>query len=71
MSTHRAVIESSVPPGLTLIAAGSERWCTDRLVDWVNAHPPAQYSTAYVLRVESETITEPGVGVYTVPVGTS
>lgn len=51
MNTHRAVIERSVPPGMTLIAAGDEAHCEEHLRGWLFRNSPDEYETAYVLEI--------------------
>lgn len=50
-NTHRAVIEGSVPPFMTLIAAGGEEFCSDALAAWIVEHPLNEFETALVLEV--------------------
>lgn len=54
MNTHRAVIESSVPPMLTLIARGPQDFCEDTLAQWIKAHPLGEFETAVVMQVVTE-----------------
>lgn len=52
MNTHRAVVESSVPPGMQLIAAGDRAHCERALVDWMKTHPLGQYQRPHLLVVD-------------------
>lgn len=53
MNTHRAVIESSVPPMLNLIAAGpSAEFCQFHLDVWLENHPLGEFDTALILEVK-------------------
>lgn len=54
-NTHRAVIERSVPPGMTLIASGPKAFCTTSLQSWVADHPLGEFDTAVVLEVTDTT----------------
>jgi len=51
-NTHRAAIQSSVPPRLTLIASGPKDFCQDTLTQWVKEHPLGEFETGLVLAVE-------------------
>lgn len=54
-NTHRALIETSVPPGMQLIAAGDKRFCETQLEVWMGANRPNgldEYETALVVKVE-------------------
>lgn len=51
MNTHRAVIESSVPPMLELIASGPEAFCRGALGDWIAKHPLGEFEEGRVLQV--------------------
>lgn len=51
MNTHRAVIESSAPPSLQLIAAGPKEFCAVQLTKWVEAHPLGEFDDALILEV--------------------
>lgn len=50
-NTHRAVIETSVPPGMTLIAAGGKEFCSDALDGWIADHPLGEFEIGLVLEV--------------------
>ena len=56
MNTHRAVIETSVPPKLHPIAAGPKDFCEEYLAKWIESHPLGEFETALVLAVEPQTI---------------
>lgn len=68
MSSGRfvAAVECAVPPGMELIAGGSEEHCVTALEAWTRRHPTPQYARGLVLEVRAEVVYEPGVGVYTV-----
>jgi hypothetical protein len=51
-NTHRAAIEKSVPPKLTLIAAGPHDFCVKALVAWINKRPLQQYERGLVLKID-------------------
>jgi hypothetical protein len=51
MNTHRAVIESSVPPSMDLIASGPKAFCEGALGDWVAKHPLGEFETPAILEV--------------------
>lgn len=51
-NTHRAFIETSVPPSMTFIASGSQGFCTEALGRWVEEHGPlGKYDTGVVAKV--------------------
>jgi len=54
MNTHRAVIESSVPPMLNLIAAGPQDFCEETLAQWVREHPLGEFESALVMKVVTD-----------------
>lgn len=49
--THRAVIETSVPPGMEVIAAGDLGFCERSLSDWVASHPLGEYERGLIMEV--------------------
>jgi len=51
-NTHRAVIESSFPPKLNLIARGPKDFCEGTLAQWIKEHPLGEFETGMVLAVE-------------------
>lgn len=55
MNTHRAVIESSVPPMLTLVGSGPQDFCDKQLAAWIAAHPLGEFEEGRILKVESQT----------------
>ena len=66
MSTHMAVYACIYPPDVQLMAVGDRDWCEARLAEHVERRPPGQWTRALVVEIVSETINEPGVGVYSV-----
>lgn len=38
-NTHRAFVETSVPPGAELIASGPHDFCETALRKWIEEHP--------------------------------
>lgn len=50
-NTHRAVIETSVPPGMEIVGAGSQEFCEAALAAWVRDHPLGEYETPLILEV--------------------
>jgi hypothetical protein len=50
-NTHRAVIETSVPPSLELVGAGPKEFCWEALERWTALHPLQEFQTALVLEV--------------------
>jgi len=53
-NTHRAVIETSVPPGLTLVAAGPREFCEGALTTWIDKYPLGEYDEARIYAVVAE-----------------
>lgn len=49
MNTHRAVIESSVPPMLTLVGSGPQDFCVEQLATWISTHPLGEFEEGRVL----------------------
>lgn len=57
MNTHRALIETSVPPSLELIAAGNEDFCREHLSRWRAKYRPHgldEYEVALIVEVKEE-----------------
>lgn len=50
-NTHRAVIESSVPPSLLLVGAGPKDFCEDYLAKWISTHTLGEFETGLILEV--------------------
>lgn len=48
-NTHYAVITTSVPPAMQLIASGPEDFCRGALSGWVAKYPLGEYDEAEVL----------------------
>lgn len=55
-NTHRAIVETSVPPGVELIGAGSQAFCGEALRDWLEENPLGQYQIAHVVEVVGTTL---------------
>lgn len=51
MNTHRAAIESSVPPSLLLVGAGPKEFCEECLAKWIATHPLGEFETGRILEV--------------------
>jgi hypothetical protein len=66
--THLALIQASLPPGLTDVAGGTEQHCRAQLEHWVAERGLRDGERALIVAVVAETVAEPGVGIYTVPV---
>jgi hypothetical protein len=57
MNTHRAIIETSVPPTLLLIAAGDQDFCEKQLADWMAKRRPHgldEFEFGLIVKVERE-----------------
>lgn len=54
-NTHRAVISSSVPPSMEVIAAGDYDFCFTALESWIEKHPLNAFQTGLVVAIQ-ETI---------------
>lgn len=54
MNTHRAVIESSVPPMLNLVGSGPKDFCEQQLAMWIAKHPLGEFEEGRILRVEPQ-----------------
>lgn len=65
--THLALIQGSLPPGLTEVAGGTEQHCRAQLERWVTEHGLRDGERALILGLVAETVAEPGVGIYTAP----
>ena len=52
-NTHRALVETSVPPSVTLIASGDRGFCETMLASHIKKHPLTEYAYGLVLEVES------------------
>lgn len=48
-NTHMAVIATSVPPSLDLIAAGPEAHCVEGLALWLEKHPLQEFQVAEIV----------------------
>jgi hypothetical protein len=66
--SHLAVIEPADPASLVVVASGSEQHCSSALEERINQHGLPERSRGWILRPVAETVCEPGVGVYTVPI---
>lgn len=51
MNTHRAVIETSVPPSIYPIAAGPQDFCEKYLATYIENHPLGEFDNGLVLEV--------------------
>jgi len=65
--THMAVIQHLPSSAPTVVAEGSEHHCTTALERWIEQHGLPEHARAFIARAVAETVVEPGVGVYTVP----
>lgn len=50
-NTHRGVIETSAPPSMELIVAGTRAQCEEHLANWIAKHPLGEFDEALVLEV--------------------
>ena len=53
-NTHYAVVATSVPPSMTIIAHGPEDFCRTALDRWVEGHPLGEFETAEILAKTSQ-----------------
>lgn len=60
MNTHRAVIESSVPPMLSLIASGSRDFCIEMLASWISGHPLDEFEEGRIFCAEEAEVWDEG-----------
>lgn len=51
MNTHRAIIETSVPPGVELVGAGDFDFCVTSLDTWLAKHPLNGWQKGLVVEV--------------------
>lgn len=51
MNTHRAIIETSVPPSMELIAAGPLGFCQAVLANWVTLKPLGEFESALIVEI--------------------
>lgn len=51
-NTHRGVIETSAPPTLALIVAGTREQCEEHLAAWVAKHPLGEFDEALIMEVK-------------------
>lgn len=50
-NTHRAVIETSVPPSMELIASGPLEMCRTALASWLEKYPLPEFGTGRIVEV--------------------
>ena len=62
MNNYRAIIEESVPPSMTIIAAGDKEFCDKHLAIWIEKFPLDIFQTGMVVEVVSTIETSKDLG---------